>query len=181
MQLPRPTSPPAPRAPRWCQRLLVPAGWRHPEPSVPAAPLQAPGHSGFTTWAGLTSVSSPCSSRLAAAPSHLTAPRTLPSCTLRGPPRLVHAGSDLPKGLVPSFQPPSTSSVQAAPSPGLRDTSFSAPTSYFVLYTLGMTNVFKHGSRSLSCPAPLKVLIAPEELVLNPSHSSQGLARSPFS
>ena len=49
------------------------------------------------------------------------------------------------------------------------------------LYTLGMTNFFKHGSRSLSYPAPFKVLIAPEELVLNPSHSSQGLTRSPFS
>ena len=81
MQLSRPTSPPAPCAPRRRQGLLVPAGWRHPEPSVPAAPLQAPGHSGFTTWAGLTSVSLPCSSRLAAAPSHLTAPRALPSCS----------------------------------------------------------------------------------------------------
>lgn len=55
-------------------------------------------------------------------------------------------------------------------------TPFSAPISYFVLYTLGMTNFFKHGSRSLPSSTSLKVLIAPEELVLNPSHSSQGLA-----
>lgn len=100
---------------------------------------------------------------------------------LRAPPQLVHVGSDLPKGLVPSLQIPSTASVPMAPLPGLQDTSFLALTSYVMeLYTLGITNFFTHGSRSLSCSAPLKVLIEPEELALNHSHSSQGLTRSLF-
>ena len=72
-------------------------------------------------------------------------------------------------------------SVPMAPSPGLQDTSFLAPTSYVrEVYTLGIMNFFKHGSRSLSCSAPLTVLIEPEELALTPSHSSQGLTRSLF-